>query len=94
MFSNPDAQSKKDVAVAISALKMMIYSQFIIHFNDKSVLTRLIDLLKGSGQSFLEIKEAILKNLSEISKHYSIRASLLNRKLLSKLMKHMYDHLL
>lgn len=42
----------------------------------------------------MEIKEAILKNLTEISKHYSIRATLLNRKLLSKIMKCMYDHVL
>jgi hypothetical protein len=30
--------------------------------------------------------------MTEISKHYSIRSSLLSRKLLSKLMKSMYEH--
>jgi hypothetical protein len=40
----------------------------------------------------LDIKEAILKNLAEISKHHSIRGALLNRKLLSKIMKAMYEH--
>jgi hypothetical protein len=70
----------------------MIYSQFIIHFNDKTVLVKLLDILKMHGSQYLEIKDAILKNLTEVSKHYSIRATLLNRKLLSKIMKSMYDH--
>ncbi len=74
----------------------MIFSQFIIHFNDKSVLTKLLDALKinqsHTNQVSLEIRESVLKNLTEISKHYSIRGALLNRKLLSKLMKSMYDH--
>ena len=71
----------------------MIYSQFIIHFNDKSVLLKLLEILKLQGSSYLAIKEAILRNLNEISKHYSIRGSILKRKLLSKLMKSMHDHL-
>lgn len=72
---------------------MMIYSQFIIHFNDKSVLTKLLDVLKlPSTPMYLEVKEGIIRNLAEISKHYSIRSALLNRKLLSKIMKSMYDH--
>ncbi len=41
----------------------------------------------------LEIRESILRNLTEISKHYSIRAAILNRKLFSKIMKGMYEHL-
>ena len=99
IFTNPDGTGKKEVQNAIQALRMMIYSQFIIHFNDKSVLTKLLDILKQSHSSSagqivqLEIRESILRNLTEISKHYSIRAALLNRKLFSKIMKGMYEHL-
>lgn len=46
IFNNPDAQSKKDVHLAIQALKLMIYSQFIIHFNDKTILMKLIDIVR------------------------------------------------
>lgn len=72
-------------------MKIMIYSQFIINFNDKAVLGRLIELLRG-GTS-LEVREGILKNMVELSRHYSIRGTLLSRKLLSKLMKSINDHL-
>jgi hypothetical protein len=57
------------------------------------VLSKLLEVLKlPVTQSYLDIKEAILKNLAEISKHHSIRGTLLNRKLLSKIMKAMYEH--
>jgi hypothetical protein len=70
----------------------MIYSQFIINFNDKAVLGRLIDLLRGSAN--MEVREGVLKNLVELSRHYSIRGTLLSRKLLSKIMKNMNDHII
>ena len=82
---------KKEVQQAAQGLKIMIYSQFIINFNDKAVLGRLIELLRG-GTSH-EVREGILKNMVELSRHYSIRGTLLSRKLLSKLMKSMNDHL-
>jgi len=58
-------------------------------------LSKLLEVLKlpNSTQANLDIKEAILKNLAEISKHHSIRGALLNRKLLSKIMKAMYEHM-
>ena len=40
----------------------------------------------------MEIKETIIRNLMEISKHYAIRGTLLNRKLFAKFTKAMLDH--
>ena len=83
--------TKKDVTQAAQGLKIMIYSQFIINFNDKTVLARLIELLRAPSSH--EVREGILKNMVELSRHYSIRGTLLSRKLLSKLMKSINDHL-
>ena len=57
----------------------------------------MIDILKHSSSNLpilFEIKESLLRNLTEISKHHSIRSVLLTRKVLSKLMKHFYDMVL
>ena len=46
IFSNPDSTSKKNIAIAIQAFKMLVFSQFIVQFNEKAVLIKLLDLLK------------------------------------------------
>jgi hypothetical protein len=66
---------------------MLIFSQFIIYFNEKPVLTRLMSILKLQGALYPDIKETVLKNAIELSKHYSIRQTFLNKKLLSKFTK-------
>lgn len=71
----------------------MVFSQFIVQFNDKSVMNKLYDLLKQSLMDFPEIKEGIAKILLELAKHFQIRDIMLNKKLVAKLTRILIDSL-
>ena len=72
---------------------MLIFSQFIIHFNEKHVISKILEILKIQSQQFSEVKDNMVRNLIELTKHYAIRGTLLNKKVFSKLGKVMIDHL-
>ncbi|CDW75515.1 tubulin-tyrosine ligase family protein [Stylonychia lemnae] len=91
ILSNPATSSKKDVNTAIQGLRHLIFSQFIIHFNDKAVILKLFDIMRNQNNQHPEIKENIAKYLHELSKHISIRELFLNRKVLSRFTKILID---
>ena len=68
--------------MAIQAFRMLIFSSFIIYFNEKSVLSKLMSIIKLQGPLYADIKETVLKNTIELSKHYTIRQAFLGKQLL------------
>ena len=79
VFSNPDSHNKKDVLMTIQAFRLLIFSSFIVYFNEKPILTKLMSILKLQGPLYVDIKETVLKNTIELSKHYSIRQAFLGK---------------